>query len=257
MSAADSLGAPLPGESWQRETTLADLEATAEFAHDLAEHLRRWDLVVLTGGLGAGKTTFVQALGEALGVEGQISSPTFVLSRIHRAVADGPDLVHVDAYRTDAQGLESLDLLATLPGSVTVVEWGRGLVEHALVGSGGSWLDLELSSIGPSGQGSVLASRPADAGHRPLKPAASGAGETQSPQDVPRERDVPRGSIGSRSFCSEPHSAGTPESEAAGMVAGIQTDFSETDQDTDGTPRRAVLRGYGPRWPEPRSGTMS
>lgn len=179
---------PLPGANWQRESTLADLDATADFAHDLAERLRPGDLVVLTGGLGAGKTTFVQALGEALGVEGQISSPTFVLSRVHRAAADKPDLVHVDAYRTDAEGLESLDLLATLPGSVTVVEWGRGLVERALAGPGGSWLDLEMVRNGD----------------------ATGPGGD-----------------------------------------GIQTDFSETDEDIDGTPRQAVLRGYGPRWPEP------
>lgn len=135
---------PLQGENWTLQVSLADLEETGVFARRLVSELRAGDLLVLTGGLGAGKTTFTQSLAEGLGVNGQVSSPTFVLSRIHRGAGDGPDLVHVDAYRTDAEGLESLDLLATMPGAVTVVEWGRGLVEHALAGEGGSWLDLEL-----------------------------------------------------------------------------------------------------------------
>jgi tRNA threonylcarbamoyladenosine biosynthesis protein TsaE len=137
--------AELPGENWQLEKEFADLEATAEFAYALAEELRPGDLVVLTGGLGAGKTTFTRALAHALGVRGQVSSPTFTMSRIHASAGGtAPRLVHVDAYRTDAAGLESLDLLATLHDSVTVVEWGRGLVERALLGDLGSWLDLEL-----------------------------------------------------------------------------------------------------------------
>lgn len=209
--------APLPGENWQQETTLADLGATAEFAQMLAQRLRPGDLLVLTGGLGAGKTTFTQALGEALAVEGQISSPTFVLSRIHRAQTDGrPDLVHVDAYRTDAQGLESLDLTATLQESITVVEWGRGLVEHALAGPGGSWLDLELR--------------------------AGGGGDTPiAPPRGPHSQDAP----------GQVPEVAAPLGSAAAGSAGIQTDFSETDEDIDGTPRRALLRGYGARWPRP------
>ncbi|EXF26199.1 ATPase [Nesterenkonia sp. AN1] len=126
------------------EVVLEDLEATARFAADLAGLLRPGALLVLTGGLGAGKTTFTQSLGGALGVSGMISSPTFILSRIHRGQGLGPDLVHVDAYRTDPEGLESLDLSSTMADSVTVVEWGRGMVEAALVGTAGSWLDLEL-----------------------------------------------------------------------------------------------------------------
>lgn len=142
--AADSPAAPPEGANWQQQAELTDLEATAGLARALATALRAGDLIVLTGGLGAGKTTFTQSLATALKVSGQVSSPTFVLSRIHRSQAGGPDLVHVDAYRTDAAGLESLDLLDTLPGSVTVVEWGRGLVEQTLLGADGSWLDLEL-----------------------------------------------------------------------------------------------------------------
>src|SRR5690606_4854564 len=75
----------------------------------LAGVLRRGDLVVLTGDLGAGKTTLTQGLGAALGVRGRVASPTFVISRIHPSLADGPDLVHVDTYRM-ADALEVADL---------------------------------------------------------------------------------------------------------------------------------------------------
>lgn len=146
MSTANSPHPPAPQPNWVSEVALSDLHDTHQLAARLAGQLNAGDLLVLTGGLGAGKTTFTQALAAALRIEGQISSPTFVLSRIHRAGGSGPDLVHVDAYRTDAEGLESLDLLATQASAVTVVEWGRGLVEEELAGPGGSWLDLELKS---------------------------------------------------------------------------------------------------------------
>lgn len=142
---ADLVPEPLPGEAWALRLELDDLEGTAAVGRALAVSLRAGDLLILTGGLGAGKTTFTQALAEGLGVEGQISSPTFVLSRIHRGTGpDAVDLVHVDAYRTDAAGFEDLDVAATMGESVTVVEWGRRLSETALVGEDGSWLDLEL-----------------------------------------------------------------------------------------------------------------
>lgn len=145
MGAATSPHQPLPQMNWTSHLQLEDLEATQQLAARLAAQLRAGDLVVLTGGLGSGKTTFTQALAEALGVEGRVSSPTFVLSRVHRSAGRGPDLVHVDAYRTDAEGLETLDLSATQAEAVTVVEWGRGLVESEMAGSEGSWLDLELT----------------------------------------------------------------------------------------------------------------
>lgn len=88
------------------------------------------DLVVLTGELGAGKTTFTQGLGEGLGVRGGVTSPTFVIARVHPALGDGPDLVHVDAYRLGGlEELDDLDLDASLDSAVTVVEWGAGLAE--------------------------------------------------------------------------------------------------------------------------------
>ncbi len=98
---------------------------------ELAGLLRPGDLVILAGGLGAGKTTLTQGLGEGLGVRGPITSPTFVIARVHPSLVGGPALVHVDAYRLgSAVELDDLDLDASLADSVTVVEWGHGLVEH-------------------------------------------------------------------------------------------------------------------------------
>lgn len=96
----------------------------------LALVLRPGDLVVLTGDLGAGKTTLTQGIGTGLGVREMISSPTFVIARVHTSLVDGPDLVHVDAYRLGSLAeIDDLDLDTSLEGSVTVVEWGEGLVE--------------------------------------------------------------------------------------------------------------------------------
>ena len=106
-----------------------------------AEHTRAWgtrlgrllaagDLVVLTGGLGAGKTTLTQGIAEGVGVRGPITSPTFVIARVHPSLVGGPALVHVDAYRLGGFAeLDDLDLDTSLEESVTVVEWGHGLAE--------------------------------------------------------------------------------------------------------------------------------
>ena len=92
--------------------------------------LRRSDLVILTGDLGAGKTTLTQGIGEGLGVRGDVTSPTFVISRIHPSLGDGPPLVHVDAYRLGSSAdLDDLDLDTDIEDAVTVVEWGEGLAE--------------------------------------------------------------------------------------------------------------------------------
>ena len=96
----------------------------------LAGWLRPGDLVILTGDLGAGKTTLTQGLGDGLHVRGPITSPTFVISRIHPSLDDGPPLVHVDAYRLGGLAeLDDLDLDVSVADSVTVVEWGAGLAE--------------------------------------------------------------------------------------------------------------------------------
>src|ERR1044072_7574502 len=88
------------------------------------------DLLILSGPLGAGKTTLVQGIAEGLKVRGPITSPTFVIARVHPSLRQGPPLVHADAYRLGGDlEVDDLDLDASLEESVTVVEWGEGLVE--------------------------------------------------------------------------------------------------------------------------------
>ncbi len=109
---------------------LRTADDTRALGATLAGVLRAGDLVLLGGDLGAGKTTLTQGLGAALGVRGAVTSPTFVIARVHPGDAGGTALVHVDAYRLgDSAELDDLDLDAALEGSVTVVEWGRGLAE--------------------------------------------------------------------------------------------------------------------------------
>lgn len=113
----------------QRVLTTAD--DTRAFGEGLARQLRAGDLVILTGGLGAGKTTLTQGLAAGLGVRGPITSPTFVIARVHPSLVGGPALVHVDAYRLGGLAeLDDLDLDTSLEESVTVVEWGHGVAEE-------------------------------------------------------------------------------------------------------------------------------
>ena len=111
----------------QRELpTIADTQA---FGRELATLLQPGDLVVLAGPLGAGKTALTQGIGAGLGVPGPVTSPTFVLARVHRG--GRVPLVHVDAYRLSGMAdVDDLDLDATTEEAVTVVEWGHGLVEQ-------------------------------------------------------------------------------------------------------------------------------
>lgn len=107
-----------------------DADAMRDLGTMLAAELRAGDLVVLTGELGAGKTTFTQGLGAGLEVRGGVTSPTFVIARVHPPLGDGPALVHVDAYRLGGVAeLDDLDLDTSLDEAVTVVEWGEGLAE--------------------------------------------------------------------------------------------------------------------------------
>ncbi len=108
--------------------TIDDPESMARLGARLAARLTAGDVVLLTGELGAGKTTLTRGLGAALGVRGTVTSPTFVLARTHPRES-GPPLVHVDAYRlSGADELDDLDL--DLDRSIVVIEWGAGLIEH-------------------------------------------------------------------------------------------------------------------------------
>jgi tRNA threonylcarbamoyladenosine biosynthesis protein TsaE len=114
----------------REELTVASADDMVALGRRLAAVLLPGDLVVLSGDLGAGKTTLVQGIGAGLGVRGPITSPTFVIARVHPSLTGGPALVHADAYRlTSPAEVDDLDLDASLETSVTVVEWGGGLVE--------------------------------------------------------------------------------------------------------------------------------
>jgi tRNA threonylcarbamoyladenosine biosynthesis protein TsaE len=107
-----------------------DRDAMSSIGTALAARLRAGDLVVLAGALGAGKTTLAQGIGAGLEVRGEVTSPTFVISRVHPSTAAGPAMVHVDTYRLGGPAeLDDLDLDASLDEAVTVVEWGEGLAE--------------------------------------------------------------------------------------------------------------------------------
>lgn len=113
-----------------RTVELPTVAETRALGRALASVLRAGDLVVLAGPLGAGKTVLAQGIGDGLRVAGPVTSPTFVIARVHPSLTGGPALVHVDAYRLGgALEVDDLDLDASLEESVTVVEWGEGLVE--------------------------------------------------------------------------------------------------------------------------------
>ncbi len=122
--------------------TAAEMEA---LGRRLGRTLGAGDLVVLSGPLGAGKTTLTRGVGEALGVRAPITSPTFVLARTHPSLVGGPALVHVDAYRlASARELDDLDL--DFVGSVVVVEWGAGMLD----GITDEWIEVLIDR--PAGQ---------------------------------------------------------------------------------------------------------
>jgi tRNA threonylcarbamoyladenosine biosynthesis protein TsaE len=152
---------------------LSTVEDTRELGRRLAGTLRAGDLVILSGPLGAGKTVLAQGIGAGLGVEGEVTSPTFVIARVHRG--GRVPLVHADAYRLGAVAdplaeVDDLDLDASVEESVTLVEWGEGLVERLadahlevrvdrladdsrevhLVPHGGDWAS-RLTELEPSG----------------------------------------------------------------------------------------------------------
>ncbi|GAB2556128.1 tRNA (adenosine(37)-N6)-threonylcarbamoyltransferase complex ATPase subunit type 1 TsaE [Leucobacter ruminantium] len=135
--------------------------------HALGERIGRLlgagDLVILTGPLGAGKTTLTRGIGAGLGVRGPVQSPTFVLARTHPSLVGGAPLVHLDAYRlSDATELDDLDI--DFEGSVVVAEWGAGLVEE-----GDSWIEIVIERpVGGDAEG--VDPETEDASEEPVEP---------------------------------------------------------------------------------------
>jgi tRNA threonylcarbamoyladenosine biosynthesis protein TsaE len=142
---------------------VSDPDAMRALGERIAGRLEAGDLVLVGGELGAGKTTFAQGVGSGLGVRGPVTSPTFVIARVHPPLADGPPLVHVDAYRLGGwDELEDLDLEATLDQAVTVVEWGEGLAE----GLGPDRLEVHIHRSAGANTGEVRQVRITPVGDR-------------------------------------------------------------------------------------------
>ncbi|WP_102194329.1 tRNA (adenosine(37)-N6)-threonylcarbamoyltransferase complex ATPase subunit type 1 TsaE [Microbacterium aurantiacum] len=136
--------------------TVTTAEAMEQLGFRIGEQLQAGDLLILTGPLGAGKTTFTRGLAEGLGVRGPVQSPTFVIARTHPSLVGRAPLVHVDAYRLgSASELDDLDL--DVERSVVVIEWGRGMAEELA----DAWWDIELER--PVGGGDALADEDLDA----------------------------------------------------------------------------------------------
>lgn len=140
----------------RREVQTAD--EMEDLGRRIGSTLTAGELVVLTGPLGAGKTTFTRGLAEGLGVRGPVQSPTFVIARTHPSLIGGAPLVHVDAYRLgSAAEIDDLDL--DLARSVVVVEWGRPMAD-ALADA---WWDIELERPIGAGADADIADEDLDA----------------------------------------------------------------------------------------------
>ncbi|HXB48406.1 MAG TPA: tRNA (adenosine(37)-N6)-threonylcarbamoyltransferase complex ATPase subunit type 1 TsaE [Streptosporangiaceae bacterium] len=156
-------------------------EQMRELGRRLAGVLRAGDLVLLSGPLGAGKTTLTQGIGTGLGVRGSVTSPTFVIARVHPSLSAGPDLVHADAYRLGSRAeVDDLDLDTDLATAITVVEWGEGLVEDLAP----SFLSVRIWADDPTADADTDAAAEADVrrtvrvrgwGERWREPAAADA----------------------------------------------------------------------------------
>ncbi len=152
-----------------------DADAMESLGRRLGALLRRGDLVILSGELGAGKTTLTRGIGEGMGVRGPVTSPTFVLSRIHPSIGGtGVPLVHVDAYRLgSARELDDLDL--DFDGAAVVVEWGDGLLD----GVARSRLRIRIErarAAGPAADGGVASDDAADEVEDPRRVTVEGHG---------------------------------------------------------------------------------
>jgi tRNA threonylcarbamoyladenosine biosynthesis protein TsaE len=184
--------------SRQVSLTVATAAEMRGLGRSLATVLRAGDLVILSGGLGAGKTTLTQGIGDGLAVRGPITSPTFVIARVHpplaRPAATGelaPALVHADAYRLgSALELDDLDLDTDTAASVTVVEWGEGLAE----GLAADRLEITITptaALAPAASAPVVGAAVAgdlpSSGPLPGETAAGSEGDPDDPAgDMPR-----------------------------------------------------------------------
>ena len=153
--------------------SVATPEAMHELGLRLGKRLRAGDLIILTGPLGAGKTTLTRGIGEGLGVRGPVTSPTFVIARTHPSLRGGTPLVHVDAYRLHGPDeLDDLDI--DFEGSVVIVEWGAEMVRP-----GESWIELTITR--PTGHGEVQTAEP-----------GNGAAQVNEAEDWSEELVEPR-----------------------------------------------------------------
>jgi tRNA threonylcarbamoyladenosine biosynthesis protein TsaE len=199
----------------REEVTVPAADDMLALGRRLAAVLLPGDLVVLSGDLGAGKTTLVQGIGAGLGVRGPITSPTFVIARVHPSLSGGPALVHADAYRLGSPAeVDDLDLDASLETSVTVVEWGGGLVE----GLAADRLDVSIALAPPApgpGPGGVPGGPAPDSGTA----LDNGPGPEQEPRTVRLEGHGARWE--GAGLPPPPGSAPAPRSAPApGSVAG-------------------------------------
>jgi tRNA threonylcarbamoyladenosine biosynthesis protein TsaE len=151
------------------QVTAATAEEMRALGRALAGLLRAGDLVIVSGPLGAGKTTLVQGIGAGLGVRGPVTSPTFILARVHPPLRGGPGLVHADAYRLASPvEVDDLGLDETLDTSVTVIEWGEGLAEglaadrlHVTIDFAGQARDVRFTGHGARWDGVLESAFPA------------------------------------------------------------------------------------------------
>lgn len=168
VNAETAIDAAGPGGVRPRSTSftveIADPEAMHALGVRLGRTLVAGDLAILTGPLGAGKTTLSRGIGEGLGVRGPVTSPTFVLARTHPSLVGGAPLVHVDAYRlADAAELDDLDL--DFEGSVVIAEWGAGLVEER-----GSWIEIVIERPTGGAVGTAPSLDPEESLDEPVEP---------------------------------------------------------------------------------------
>ena len=119
----------------------------AQFAENFAKNLYLPATIVLTGDVGAGKTTFTRALATTLGVTEPVTSPSFTISKRY-ALPTGGELIHYDFYRLDDPGLMAEDLAEAIqaPGSLTVIEWGQDILN--LVPENAHFLTFAINDAG-------------------------------------------------------------------------------------------------------------